>query len=438
MATLEPQRLVGPEPTPKIHRLWATFEDAETERAYLADAFERTIRPFVRFSVALSVAAFLSYGIHDLLVIPEVLRTAWAIRYGFFAPIGLAVVAFAFTNKSAARHQLGMLAFGAAVVSAVCWIGSASTPAGFYIYNGYAIIFVTLGPFIARMSVRSQVVYTAIGLGAFDLFDRLLFHSPPVIAFSFNLTMVTLGGMGVLLANQLERQERLAFVQRRVIDQQMRAIEAERARSEALLLNVLPRKIADRLLAEPGVIADRFDEATVLFSDIVGFTELSSRLPPDELVRRLDAVFSQWDGLADELGLEKIKTIGDAYMVAGGVPSPRADHATAVLEMALRMKDSLSKLSPELGGELRVRIGVHSGALVGGVIGTKKFIYDVWGDTVNVASRMESHGSPGEVQVSEAVYEAAKDAFDFEPRGEITVKGKGAMKTFFLRGRRAA
>jgi len=250
--------------------------------------------------------------------------------------------------------------------------------------------------------------------------------------------MLTLGGMGVLLANQLERQERLAFVQRRVIDQQMRAIEAERARSEALLLNVLPRKIADRLLAEPGVIADRFDEATVLFSDIVGFTELSSRLPPDELVRRLDAVFSQWDGIADELGLEKIKTIGDAYMVAGGVPSPRADHATAVLEMALRMRGSLAKLSPELGGELRVRIGVHSGALVGGVIGTKKFIYDVWGDTVNVASRMESHGSPGEVQVSESVYEATKDAFDFEPRGEITVKGKGAMKTYFLRGRRSA
>ncbi|MBL8608832.1 MAG: adenylate/guanylate cyclase domain-containing protein [Myxococcales bacterium] len=421
---------------PRIHRLWATFEDPETERAYLDEAFERTIRPFVRFSVALSVAAFLMYGVHDALVIPEVRSTAWLIRYAYFGPLGLLVVAFALTNKSPRRHQFGMLGFGFAVVSAVCWIGAISPPAGFYIYSGYAVIFVTLGPFLARMSVKSQVVYTVLGALLFDFFDVLVAHSPPAIRFSFNLTMFTLGGMGVLLANQLERQERLAFLQRRVIREQLRAIEAERARSESLLLNVLPRRIADRLLADPGVIADRFDEATVLFSDIVGFTELSSRLPPDELVRRLDAVFSQFDRIADELSLEKIKTIGDAYMVAGGVPAPRADHVVSVCEMALRMRDRLAELAPTLGGELRVRIGVHTGALVGGVIGTKKFIYDVWGDTVNVASRMESHGTPGEIQVSEAVYEVAKDTFDFEPRGAITVKGKGEMQTYFLKGRR--
>jgi class 3 adenylate cyclase len=175
---------------------------------------------------------------------------------------------------------------------------------------------------------------------------------------------------------------------------------------------------------------------TVLFSDIVGFTELSARLAPDELVRRLDTVFTRFDEIAEELSLEKIKTIGDAYMVAAGIPAPRGDHAEAVCEMALRMRDALAALATELGAPVDVRIGLHTGAAVAGVIGKKKFAYDVWGDTVNTASRMESHGVPGAIQVSEATYEATKHLFDFEPRGEITVKGKGAMKAFLLKGRR--
>src|SRR5262249_38638280 len=194
-----------------------------------------------------------------------------------------------------------------------------------------------------------------------------------------------------------------AWLQRRVIKEQMAALDAERRTSESLLLNVLPRRIAERLKGEPGtIIADRFDSATVLFCDIVGFTELSARLAPDEIVRRLDAVFSRFDTFAGDLGLEKIKTIGDAYMVAGGIPLPRKDHADAVCDMAIQMRNCLAKM--ELEEPVSVRIGIHTGAVVAGVIGKRKFIYDVWGDTVNTASRMESHGVPGAIQVSEETY----------------------------------
>ena len=194
------------------------------------------------------------------------------------------------------------------------------------------------------------------------------------------------------------------------------------------------RPRTQRLKDSPGVIADRYETATVLFSDIVGFTELSAKLPPDELVKKLDTVFTRFDEIADQLGLEKIKTIGDAYMVAGGIPHPRADHAEAVCEMALRMRASIA----ESGEALHVRIGVHTGPIVAGVIGKKKFIYDVWGDTVNTASRMESHGVPGKIQVSAATRDATRGAFAFEMRGEIAVKGKGAMTTYFLEARREA
>jgi class 3 adenylate cyclase len=239
------------------------------------------------------------------------------------------------------------------------------------------------------------------------------------------------------LAHQLEVQARLAFLQRRVIREQMAELEVERHRSESLLLNVLPRRIAERLKkAEEKTIADSFASATVLFSDIVGFTELSSRLDAETMVRRLDEVFSRFDTIADSLGLEKIKTIGDAYMVAGGVPSARGDHAQAVCEMALQMRDVVAELARTSSDPMQVRIGAHTGPVVAGVIGKKKFIYDVWGDTVNTASRMESHGVSGAIQVSEATYALTKDKFLFESRGAIKVKGKGEMQTYLLVGRR--
>ncbi len=212
-----------------------------------------------------------------------------------------------------------------------------------------------------------------------------------------------------------------------------RELDAEHSRSERLLLNILPAQIAQRLKQRPQSIAERFPEATMLFADIVRFTELADRLPAPELVGLLDEVFTRFDALADEHGLEKIKTIGDAYFVAGGLPEPRLDHVESVARMALAMLRVIDEL-PQEAGRLSVRIGLHTGPVVAGVIGRRKFAYDLWGDAVNTASRMESHGVPGRIQVSQAVYEQLRGRFTLEPRGTIDVKGKGPMNTWFLVG----
>ena len=216
----------------------------------------------------------------------------------------------------------------------------------------------------------------------------------------------------------------------------VRAQEIEHARSERLLLNVLPESVARRLKQSDGVIADAYPEATVLFADIVGFTPLSQELDPDELVALLDRVFTSWDELAAEHGLEKIKTVGDEYMVVGGVPDPRADHAEAVAAMALEMSARLQDASADRPVPLRARIGIDSGPVIAGVIGRSKFIYDVWGDTVNTASRMESSGEPGRIQVTDSTRERLGDGYLLSSRGEIEVKGKGPMTTHFLESSR--
>ena len=209
-------------------------------------------------------------------------------------------------------------------------------------------------------------------------------------------------------------------------------LRAEKERSEALLLNILPRSIVDRMRRGETVIADRVEEATILFSDLVDFTSLAARLTPEKTVDLLDTIFGRFDELAERHGLEKIKTLGDGYMVAGGLPEARRDHAEAVAEMALAMLDIVPAVGRDEGLSLELRVGVHSGALVAGVIGTRKFVYDVWGDTVNTAKRMESYGIAGRVHVSAATRTVLGGRFRFEPRGAIEVKGKGLMETYFL------
>lgn len=212
------------------------------------------------------------------------------------------------------------------------------------------------------------------------------------------------------------------------------ALLAEQEKSERLLLNILPKIIADRLKQSSQPIADGFEDVSILFADIVGFTELSSQRSPQSLVKLLNHIFSMFDQLSEQYGLEKIKTIGDAYMVVGGLPTPRSNHLNAIADMALDMQQSIQKFSTKTGESISLRIGINVGSVVAGVISNKKFIYDLWGDAVNVASRMEAVGLPGRIQVTQEVYERLKHRYTFESRGIIAVKGKGKMTTYWLTG----
>jgi class 3 adenylate cyclase len=214
-----------------------------------------------------------------------------------------------------------------------------------------------------------------------------------------------------------------------------RALALEQERSERLLLNVLPAPIAARLKAGEAVIADAFPEVTVLFADLVDFTRSSRRIGPAQVVQALNELFSAFDRLAQRHGLEKIKTIGDAYMVAGGLPTPRPDHAEAIAEMALAMQQEVARRADPSGQPLQVRIGIDTGPVEAGVIGTAKFSYDLWGDTVNTASRMESHGVAGCIQVTARTYARLRDGYRFQRRGPIPIRGMGEMVTYFLLGR---
>jgi class 3 adenylate cyclase len=222
---------------------------------------------------------------------------------------------------------------------------------------------------------------------------------------------------------------------RRTLTRQQRLLEAERARSEGLLRNMLPEAIAERLKQRQEVIADASPQVTVLFTDIVDFTAHAERSPPEATVALLNELFSQFDALTESRGLEKIKTVGDAYMVAGGLPNPRPDHARAVAELALEMLDLAARRSFPDGEPVRLRIGIDTGPVVAGVIGRRRFSYDLWGDTVNTASRMETTGIPGCIQITERTRELLGDRYVLRERGKIQVKGKGKMLTYFLSGR---
>lgn len=236
---------------------------------------------------------------------------------------------------------------------------------------------------------------------------------------TINLAVVTIG----LLV--------LAAVFRGLVNDTEQALEKERARADALLLNVLPPAVAERLKREPDrAIADRFDQVTVLFADIVGFTQLSARLSAERTVELLNEIFTEFDAICDRAGVEKISTIGDGYLAVAGAPIPRANHAQAMVRVALAMCDYMA--SKPVEEPLEVRIGINSGKVVAGIIGTSRFHFDLWGDTVNVAARMESLGEPGRIQIAEGTWALVHDVILCESRGKIPVKGKGELETWFV------
>jgi class 3 adenylate cyclase len=232
--------------------------------------------------------------------------------------------------------------------------------------------------------------------------------------------------IGASLERKRLRDRELAFIDE---------LRVEKGKTEALLLNILPGTIVSRIRNGDIAIADSFPDATILFADLVDFTTLAGKCSPSRIVDLLNTLFSAFDGLAKKLRLEKIKTIGDAYMVAGGIPEEHPDHALAVADMALGMIDAVREIGKQFGESLEARIGIHSGEVVAGLIGQHRSIYDVWGDTVNTASRLESSGLPSRIQISETTYQRLKDTFQCELRGQVALKGKGIMLTYFLGGR---
>jgi len=258
-----------------------------------------------------------------------------------------------------------------------------------------------------------------------------MFFRPLDVPGWFTATMVALNVVG---AGSIAFTILASFAHQR--NQALAALRVEQERSEALLLNVLPEAIAARLKDTTGSIADHVDTATILFADVVDFTPLSARLTPAEVVGALDHLFSHFDTLVERHGLEKIKTIGDCYMAAAGVPDPCADHASRTARLALDMRDAIMTTTIAGHGGIELRIGINSGPVTAGVIGTKRFLYDLWGDAVNTASRMESNGTPGQIQITRATYELLNDTFVCTRRGTIPVKGKGEMETWYLVGTR--
>jgi class 3 adenylate cyclase len=273
-----------------------------------------------------------------------------------------------------------------------------------------------------------------------------------VVAWVFRMRLQQLQQRERELANLVNERTREIRRQVKILDEQAQEIELandelkgknqlieeERMKSERLLLNILPPAVAERLKSGERIIADKFDSVTVAFADIVGFTKMSAQISPEHLVENLSMIFTNFDQLAAQYNLEKIKTIGDAYMVVGGLPKPSTDHAERMADMALALQRTITELMGTGDDSISVRVGLHTGPVVAGVIGVQKFSYDIWGDTVNTASRMESSGEPRMIHCTEDVYVLLKDKFIFQERGELAIKGKGMMRTYFLIGRKTA
>jgi adenylate cyclase len=359
------------------------------------------------------------------------LPRAAAIPLGYQVVSGLSLLHFARTRRyrffRASQLLLMLLlpfllawSLGGFVASSGVMLWALVSPLGALMFQGARPAVYWLGAFLV-LTVVSGFLEGVLASQATAIPESV------IVAF-FVMNFCAVSGVSYALLHYFVRQRERA----------MDALRVEREKSERLLLNVLPQPIANRLKTQEGIIADGHSDVTVLFADIVDFTPLSERLVPEQVVALLDEIFTAFDALADEQGLEKIKTIGDAYMVAGGLPVPRRDHVQAVAEMALGMLEAVARCAERFHAPLSVRIGIDTGPVVAGVIGRRKFIYDLWGDTVNTASRMESHGVPGAIQATRAVYERLSDRYEFEERGSVSVKGKGAMTTYLLLGRKPA
>ena len=349
------------------------------------------------------------------------------VPFVYFAILLAAVVAFSRSGNFARLLRVNQLDILFAPTLSMIPLG------GFLAAGGVGLwaIVAPLGALVfstVRSAVRWYVAFVVVFLGS-GLAGELVgaVWTPPPRWFTTTMLALNIVVGGAIMFTLLavfakERRDALA------------ALRVEQERAENLLLNILPSSIADRLKDEAQPIADHFGSASILFADVVDFTPWSEQLEPAEVVGFLDHLFSHFDDLAERYGLEKIKTIGDCYMVAAGVPEPRPDHARVLALMALDMLDAMRGEDDVGHHALELRVGINSGPVVAGVIGRKRFLYDLWGDAVNTASRMESHGTPGRIQITRETYELLAGEFACEPRGTIPIKGKGEIEAWYLVG----
>jgi len=405
------------------------FRDKALEAAFQADHAKNVLSQ-VRIAIIIAAILYGTFSILDFIVITENRIPALFVRFGFAIP--LFALGYLATYRMYFRKRLQLL-----VSIIICIAGVGIMLIAIRYENVKSDIFFTgtlLPLFWAFLYSGLRFINAVkVGLCLIVIYEVLLysFSNMPFYTFiGLNFFIFTSLIIGVLGGYTIERYYRRDFVNQRLI-------RLEKQKNEKLLLNILPKSIAEELKAHEGTIARDYEEITVLFADLVGFTQLSSHQTAQEVVTMLNEIFSMFDKLTDEYGLEKIKTIGDAYMVTSNISANKSDAVEAVADFALDVHQMLSKYNERTGKNIEIRVGIHTGPAVAGVIGVKKFIYDVWGCTVNIASRMESHSLINQTQVSQASYELLKDRFIFDERGEIEIKGMGRMHTYLLMNRRS-
>jgi len=409
-----------------VTRWTARFSDPATEAAYGA-AMEAEDRRIYLVAGLLTIPGVAIKGATHVQVYRESAGDAIVVHGAVMAVLSMIVALVHFGLPRRGFELVGQFAI-VLCAGAFVWF---DTQTGAMEVQ-YAAVVGLIAAFLvwAPMSLPRAVAASTVAVGV---------HYAVLLGLRIELTQGFLPLMtqmiGVILLLTIPARHRQETDRRRRYAQR-EVISAKTRQYHELLVQVLPEAIAERLEAGEDDIADLFDEATVLFADLVDFSKWSKEQPPAAVLGLLRDLFGRFDALAGEHGLEKIKTIGDAYMVAGGVPAANPDHCASVASFALAMQDAVADLTALDGSPLQLRVGIQTGPLVAGITGRLRSIYDLWGDTVNTASRMESHGAPGRIQVTDTVREALGDAFTFEDRGTLEVKGRGAMRTWWLTGRR--
>ena len=403
----------------RIHPVTLRFDDPALESRF-REQYRASATRQVRVTLLVGSALFVAFIFVDWWADPDLALRSWPVRAAVAAVF---LVSFALTFARFWPRVRGHVLWATALVGGIGLCALIAIGGPWVELRWVGLVLVVLGAdTLLRLAFPSLLLLSAAFLVAWPATLAITGDLTGERAFGGWLALGSAYAIGLLAAYTIERYARRGFLYER-------EAAYERERSERLLLNILPAPIAERLKESEGAIADYHAAATILFADIAGFTAMSTRMPPDELVTMLNAVFTGFDQLARRHGVEKIKTIGDAYMAVAGLPEGVADHVERVADLALDMRAQSS---------LAIRIGIDTGPVVAGVIGESKFIYDLWGDAVTTASRMESHGVPGGIQVTEAVRDRLADRYDLVERGAIEIKGRGPMRTWLLEGRRGA